>query len=107
MEDDFIGLRSASFIPVGLEPCQASVGQRVFGHLCKDLVGYRGNIGPGPGGQGAMQRVADAGRHHQGLHLVVLKYRDDVGYQVHTCLTDVIQASDERADYRGPCLSAK
>ncbi len=72
-------------------------------HLHEHAVRHRGDVRPGQGGGGAVQRMADAGGDDLGIQVgIVIQNGQDIIHDLHTVLTYIVQAAHENADVSGP-----
>ena len=66
--------RIPGILPIGQEPVDARFGQWMLNHLQQDLVRNSCDMSAGPGRQGTVKSMADAGGEHLGLDLLGVKY---------------------------------
>ena len=61
----------------------------------------------GLGRHSTVKGVANTGGKYFGFDILDFEYRHYIFNQIHSLLTDVVQAAHERTDYRGTGLGAK
>ena len=84
---------SGGLLPVLQESRQTDVGKGVLYHLGLHVVRYGGYLGAGFGGQHAMSRAANAGRHNLRRHVLLPVNTHDVRHQRHPILPDIVQSA--------------
>src|SRR5689334_5078409 len=82
--------------PVFQELLHALIRQGMLHQLIENLSRHGADIGPCKTGLHNVTRIPNGGDQNFGLEFVVIENRNDVANQIHTVVSDIIQAADKR-----------
>src|SRR5262249_12849380 len=91
-------------IPVIEEFLIADIGQRMLKHLGYHAKRHGCNIGAHSRSVDDVYRTTNACHEDFGVEIIVLEDLNELSYQLHADMADIIEAAHKRAQKRGSCL---